>query len=140
MQHNAWEISTLGRDIIYNIYQLIFSAIWCLTLDPYPTVNVPRYNSQSFNCSVDPNWSSVTYNNGPTNIAFFVVQDGKCKDFVDQSSGRHTTDCDDSTRTFYLTINNVTDVYNGNIIQCGVTYSTGTNSRIQSLINVQCKY
>jgi hypothetical protein len=109
-------------------------------LDPYPTVNVTRYNSQSFNCSVDPNWNTVSYNYDGTNIALFVVQDGKCKDFVDHTSGRYTTDCDVSTRTFYLTINNVTDVYNGKIIQCEVTYSTGTRSEIQSFINVQCKY
>jgi hypothetical protein len=63
---------------------LLFSAIWCLTLDPYPRVNVTRYNSQSFNCSVDPNWTSVAYNYGSTNIAFFVVQNGTCKDFADQ--------------------------------------------------------
>ena len=50
---------------------------------------------------------------GYKNMTFFGVQDGKCKDFVDQSLGLYTTDCDDSTRTFYLSINNVTDVYNG---------------------------
>ena len=117
----------------------MFSAIWCLTLDPYTTVNVTRYNSQSFNCSVEPNWSSVTYNYGSTNIAFFAVQAGKCKDFANQSSGLYTTDCDVSTGTLYLTINNVTDDYSQKTIQCRVTYSTGTNYRIQSLISVQCK-
>ena len=139
MQHNVWEISTLGRDIIYNIYQLIFSAIWCLTLDPYPTVNVTRYNSQSFNCSVDLNWNTVAYSYGSRSIALFYGVDGKCTDLVDQSSGRYTTDCDDSTRTFYLTIKNVTDSYNGKTIQCKVWYNSGTRSEIQSLINVQCK-
>ena len=68
---------------------------------PYPTVDVTRYNSQSFNCSVDPNWSSVTYSYGEINIAlFFVAQDGKCKDVGAQSSGLYTTYCDDSTRRF----------------------------------------
>ena len=43
-------------------------------------------------------------------MAFFGVEDGKCKDAA-PSSGLYTTDCDDSTRTFYLTINNVTDDY-----------------------------
>jgi hypothetical protein len=108
-------------------------------LDPYPTVNVTRYNSQSFNCSVDPNWNAVSYDYGETNIAFFGVQDGKCKDFVDHSSGLYTTACGVSTRTFYLTINNVTDVYNGGTIECTVAHSTGDRSQKQSLINVQCK-
>jgi hypothetical protein len=45
-------------------------------------------------------WSSVAYFYGTENISLFFVQDGKCKDYVDQSSGIYTTDCDDSTRTF----------------------------------------
>jgi hypothetical protein len=94
-------------------------------LYPYPTVDVTRY------------WNYVAYNYGSTNIAFFGVQDGKCKNFIDQSSGLYTAYCDDSTGLFYLTINNVTDVYNGRTIQCTVAYSTGTSSQIQSLINVQ---
>ena len=110
-----------------------------MTLVPRPTVHVTRYNSQRFILSVDPNWSTVSYNYGSTNIALFAVQDGKCKDFVDQTSGLYTTDCDDSTRTFCITNNNVTDNYNGKIIQCSVTDSTGTTSQIQSFINVQCK-
>jgi hypothetical protein len=58
---------------------------------------------------VDANWSSVTYSYDDTNIAmFFVAQDGKCKELGAQSSGLYTTYCDDSTRTFYLTINNLT--------------------------------
>jgi hypothetical protein len=81
----------------------------------------------------------LAYFYGTENISLFFVQDGKCKDYVDQSSGIYTTDCDDSTRTFYLTINNVTDDYNGRTIQCNVTYITGTRSQIQSIINVQCK-
>jgi hypothetical protein len=117
----------------------LLPAIWCLTLDPYPTVNVTRYNSQSFNCSVDPDWKTVSYFYAVKNVAFFVVVDGKCKDFIDQSSGRYTTDCDDSTRTFYLTINNVTDVYNGKIIKCQVVYGPTGSSGKQTLINVQCK-
>ena len=135
-----WELDADVRlDVwVLHIYQLIFSAIWCLTFDPYPTVNVTRYNSQSFNCRVDPNWSVVTYNYGSINIALFAVLDGKCKDFAGQTSGRYTTDCDDSTRTLYLTIKNVTDVYNGETIECRVTYDTGANPTIQSLINVQC--
>lgn len=120
------------------MYNLIFS-FFLATLHPYPTVNVTRYNSQSFNCSVDPNWRYVTYSGGPKYMAVFGVQDGKCTDLVSQSSGLYTTDCDDSTRTFYLTINNVTDVYNGKIIQCQVFYSTGNNFDIKSVINVQCK-
>ena len=124
---------------ILHIYWFIFSAIWCVTLVPYPSVTVTRYNRQSFNCSVDPNWSAVAYVYGIENIALFSVQDGKCKDFLDQSSGLYTTDCDDSTRTFYLTIKNVTDDYNGKIIQCKVTYSAGVSSQQQSIIHVQCK-
>ena len=118
---------------------LLFSAIWCLTLDPYPTVTVTRYNSQSFNCSVETSWSAVAYNYDSTNIAWFAVgKVGKCKDFVDQSSGLYTTYCDNSTRTFYLTINNVTDDYNRQTIECKLFYA-GNNSQIESLINVQCK-
>ena len=113
--------------------------MWCLTLHPYPTVDVTRYSSQSFNCSVDPNWNTVAYINELENIAFFGTLNSKCKDFGNPPPGLYTTDCDDSTRTFYLTINNVTDDYNGDKIQCRVTYSTGTSSQIQSLINVQCK-
>jgi hypothetical protein len=116
---------------------LFFPAIWCLILDPFPTVNVTRYNSQSFTCSVDPNWSSVSYNYGITNIALF--NGDKCSDFINHTFGLYTTDCDDSTRTFYLTINNVTDVYNMKTIVCNVFYSTGANSKKQSLIHVQCK-
>jgi hypothetical protein len=56
-------------------------------------------------------------------MAVFVVQDGKCTDFASESSGLLTTDCDASTRTFYLTINNVTDTYNGRTIQCRVRYN-----------------
>ena len=118
---------------------LILFYSWYLTLDPYLTVIVTRYSSQSFNCSVDPNWTSVAYNYGFTNIALFVVQNGTCKDYADQSSGLYTTNCDDSTRTFYLTINNVTDDYNGKTIVCQVFYSTGNNFDIKSVINVQCK-
>jgi hypothetical protein len=88
--------------------------------------------------TVDPNWSSVTYNYDSASIGLFFVENGKCKDI--QSSGRYTTDCDDSTRTCYLTINNVTDAYNGRTIECRVRYNSGTSSQIQSLINVQCKY
>ena len=106
---------------------------------PYPRVNVIRYNSQSFNCSVNSNWSSVSYSYGSTNIVLFGVADGKCKDFVDQSSGLYSTYCDDSTRAFYLTINNVTDVYNGRQIQCRVFNSIGTSSEIESRLNIQCK-
>ena len=124
---------------ILHIYIIIFSAIWSLTLDPYPTVNVTRYNSQSFNCSVGPNWSTVSYNYDGINIALFFVQDGKCKDYREHTSGLETTDCDDSTRTFYLTINNVNDVYNGKIIKCKVVYGSGASSEKESLINVQCK-
>lgn len=112
--------------------------MWCLTVDPYPTVNVTKYNSQSFTCSVDLNWNSVTYSYDAVNMAFFA-DDGKCKDFADQSSGLYITDCDDSTRTLYLTINDVTDVYNGKTIKCEVIYSTGATPNIQSVINVQCK-
>jgi hypothetical protein len=129
----------LDVDLSLTYILIYFSAIWCLTLVPYPTVNVTRYISQSFNCIVDPNWSSVAYFYGTENISLFFVQDGKCKDYVDQSSGIYTTDCDDSTRTFYLTINNVTDDYNGRTIQCNVTYSAGVSSQQQSIINVQCK-
>jgi hypothetical protein len=118
---------------------LLFSAIWCLTLDPYPTVTVTRYNSQSFNCSVESSCSSVAYNYVSINIALFVALDGKCKDFIDQSSGLYTTDCDDSTRMFHLPINNVTDVYNGRTIQCSVVNSTGGSSEIESTVYVQCK-
>ena len=97
----------LARTTCWPVYILIyFSVICCITLIPYPTVNVIRYNIQSFTCSVDPNWSSVIYSHCSTNMAFFSVQDGKCKDAA-PSSGLYTTDCDDSTRTFYLTINNV---------------------------------
>ena len=113
--------------------------MWCLTLHPYPTVDVTRYSSQSFNCSVDPNWNTVAYIYELANIAFFGTLNSKCKDFVDQSSGLYTTDCDVSTRTFYLTINNVTDDYNEKTVECRVTHSTGTSSQIQSIINVQCK-
>jgi hypothetical protein len=129
----------LDVDLSLTYILIYFSAIWCLTLVPYPTVNVTRYNSQSFNCSVDPNWSYVTYNYDRANIALFFVQDVKCIDDINQSSGIYTTDCDASTRTFYLTIKNVTDSYNGNTIQCRVMHSSGTSSEIQSLINVQCK-
>ena len=120
------------------MYNLIFSFIFLATLHPYPTVNVTRYNSQSFNCSVDPNWGTVAYNYGFSNIAFFGVQVDKCKNFADQSS-LYTTDCDDSTRTFYLTINNVTGEYNGKTIGCKVVPSTGEATDRQTLINVQCK-
>ena len=61
------------------MYNLIFS-FFLATLHPYPTVNVTRYNSQSFNCSVDPNWSTVAYYYGLLNIAFFVAQVDKCED------------------------------------------------------------
>jgi hypothetical protein len=122
-----------------SLISILLPAIWCLTLDPYPTVNVIRYNSQSFNCSVDPNWSSVAYSHDDINIALFIDTGGKCKDFADHTSGRYTTDCDDSTRTFYLSINNVTNVYNGRTIRCRVVDSTGTSSQKQSLLNVQCK-
>ena len=118
---------------------LLFSAIGCLTLYPYPTVDVTRYNSQSFNCSVEPNWSSVTDSYDSTNKALFLVQDCKCKKVGDQKSGRYTTDCDDSTITFYLPINNVTDVYNGKTIQCRVKDRTGASSDMNSVIHVQCK-
>ena len=129
----------LGLNIAHIYIKLFISASWCLTLDPYPTVNVTRYNSQSFNCSVDPNWSLAHYYHGGTNIALFKASDGKCKDFVDQSSGRYTTYCDDSTRTFYLTINNVTDDYNGYFIQCIVSYSVEPITYKYTVINVQCK-
>ena len=122
--------------VIY-IYIFFFLAIWCLTLDPYPTANVTRYNSQTFNCSVDTNWNRVSYNYDGTTIAMFYADDGKCKG--GQLSGPYKTDCDDSTRTFYLTINNVTDDYNGRIIECIVVHDVISISRIQSLINVQCK-
>ena len=129
----------LGRNIAHTYIKLFISAIWCLTLDPYPRVNVTRYNRQSFNCNVETSWSAVAYNYDSTNIALFTVGNvGKCKDFVDQSSGLYTTYCDDSTRTFYLTINNVTDVYNRETIECKLFYA-GINSKIESLINVQCK-
>jgi hypothetical protein len=118
-------------------FHCAFSAIWCLTLVPYPTVNVTRYNSQSFNCSVDPSWNTVAYNYGITNIAFFGVDNGKCKDFADQSSGLYTTDCDDSTRTFYLTINNVTDEYNEKTIKCIAVYGAEVKPKKESLIHVQ---
>ena len=124
---------------ILHIYINLLSANWCLTLDPYPTVDVTRYSDQSFNCSVDPNWRTVSYFYAVSNVAFFVVVDGKCKDFQDQSSGLYTTDCDDSSRTFYLTINNVTDDYNGNMIRCQVVYGSVAKSEKQTLINVQCK-
>ena len=128
-------ISSIGLEI-FGLRCLFFSAIWCLTLDPYPTVNVTRYNSQSFNCSVDPNWNSVSYNYRKTNIALFYVQGGKCQNFAATVPGLYKTDCDDSTSTFYLTINNVTD---GKPLQCVVTYSTGATSSKTSTINVQCK-
>ena len=124
---------------MYKIIKFIFSAIWCLTLDPYPIVNVTRYKGQSFNCSVGINWNTVDFSNDASNIAFFGVVGGKCKDFSEPPPGLYITDCDDSTRTFYLTITNVTDVYNGRTIQCRVRYSTGTSFQKQSLINVQCK-
>jgi hypothetical protein len=128
----------LGRNIAHTYIKLSISAIWCLTLDPYPIVNVTRYNRQSFTCSVDPNWNAVAYNYGSTNIALLVVENGKCKDFAARPSGLYTTDCDDSTRKFYLTINNVTDDYNRKTIAC-IMYYAGTNSQIESLITVQCK-
>ena len=93
--------------------------------------NVTRYNSQSFNCSVDPTWRAVTYNYISTSISLFTVQDGKCKDLLDQSSGLYTTDYDDSTRTFYLTINNVTDDHNRKTIRCRVAYFTGNGPEIK---------
>jgi hypothetical protein len=132
------EICSLWAEILH-IYIIFFPAIWCLTLDPYPTLNVTRYNSQSFNCIVDDNWNSVLYNYGDRNIAFFKVVDGKCKDFADHSSGRYTTACNISTRTFYLTINNVTDGYNQKTIACQVIDNTGAIFKTQSVINVQCK-
>jgi hypothetical protein len=54
-------------------------------------------------------------------MAFFGVEDGKRKDAA-PSSGLYTTDYDDSTRTFYLTINNVTDDYNRRTIKCQVVH------------------
>ena len=113
--------------------------MWCLTLEPYPTINVTRYDRQTFNCSVDSNWSSVSYNYDGINIALFVVQDGNCIDVVGHSLGRYATYCDDTSRTFYLTINHVTDDYNEKAIQCLVVYSSRTSSDRESRINVQCK-
>jgi hypothetical protein len=121
------------------MYNLIFLFIFLATLHPYPTVNVTRYNSQSFNCSVDPDWNSVTYNYDKTNVALFNVQGDKCKNHALTPPGLYTTNCDDSTRTFYLTINNVTGDYNGKIIECIVGPSTGDTTDRQTLINVQCK-
>ena len=111
----------------------------CLTLEPHPTINVTRYERQTFNCSADSNWNTVSYNYGLLNIAFFVDQDGKCKDFAVPTPGRYTTYCDDTSRKFYLTINNVTDDYNGKTMQCRVVYSTGAISELRSIITVQCK-
>ena len=118
---------------------LIFFYSGYLKLDPYPTVNATRYNIQTVNRSVDPDWSTVAYYYGATSIALFAVQDGKRKDFANQSSGRYTTDCDDSTIMFYLNIYNVSDDYNGKTIQCRITYSTGNSSEVNSVIYVQCK-
>ena len=121
------------------MYNLIFSFIFLATLHPYPTVNVTRYNSQSFNCSVDRSWSTVAYNYGVTNIALFAVQEGKCKDLVTPPPVLYTANCDDSTSTFYLTINNVTGEYNGETIVCKVVASTGDTTARKTSINVQCK-
>ena len=94
---------------------------------------------QTFNCSVDSNWRAVTYSYGATNIALFFVQDGKCKDVSALQPELYTTYCDATSRTFYLTINNVTDYYIGITIQCRVTYNTGGSSERKCSINVQCK-
>ena len=110
----------------------IFCYSWHLRLDPYITVNVTRCNSQTFNCRVEHNWNTVTYNYGGTNLALFAIQDGKSKDFATTTSGLYITNFNESTRTFYLTINGVTDVYNGEIIHCQVVYSTGNRSDMNS--------
>jgi hypothetical protein len=117
----------------------LFSSNLVFNIRAVPTINVTRYERQTFNCSVDSNWSSVAYNYGPVNIALFAVQDGKCIDFADHSLGRYTTYCDEISRTFYLTINNVTDHYNAKTMECMVVYGSSTSFRIQSRIYVQCK-
>ena len=129
----------MGIYLQFDLLIFFFQAIWCLTLEPYPTINVTRYERQTFNCSVDSNWSSVAYNYGTVNIALFAVQDGKCIDFADHSLGRYTKYCDEISRTFYLTINNVTDDYNAKTMECIVVYSSRTSSKLQSRIYVQCK-
>jgi hypothetical protein len=105
----------------------------------YPTINVTRYERQTFNCSVDSNWSSVSYYYQVTNIAFFLAKDSKCKDWAAPPPELYTTYCDDTSRKFYLTINNVTDDYSGKTIQCRAVYNIGAISDLRSIINVQCK-
>ena len=78
---------------------------------------------------------TVTYNYGGTHLALFAVQDGKCKYFGTTTPELYKTDCNHSTRTLYLTINNVTDVYNGQIIYCQVVHSTVNRSDMNSATN-----
>ena len=132
-------LSSIIFNVQFDLVNIFFQASWCLTLEPYPTINVTRYERQTFNCSVDSNWSSVSYYYGVTNIAFFLAQDAKCNDLAAPLPELYTTYCDDTSRTFHLTINNVTDDYSGKTIQCTAVYNTGAISDLRSIINVQCK-
>jgi hypothetical protein len=104
-----------------------------------PLATIRRTKFQIIVRKREPNWRYVAYNYMYVNIALFTALDGKCKDYINQTSWLYTTDCDDSTRTFYLTINNVTDNYNGKTIHCSVTHSTRSRTDMNSVINVHCK-
>lgn len=125
--------------LIMFIYLCNFTGVFGITLQQSPTANIQRFSSMVLNCSLEKSWTTVAFHLGTLNIAFFFNKRTEaCRNYAEPTPGLYQTYCDYNSRTFYLTINNVTDTYNGKFIEC---MCTGENDvgRARTTINVQCK-
>lgn len=133
--------STLSSHLLVEIHFWIFTGAFGITLQPIPTASCQRYNSLILTCSISEDWIFVAFNLetgvGNENIAAFTDVGDSCKDNAEPTPGLYQTSCNYKSKTFYLTINNVTDTYNGRFIEC---ISLPGNVRVQTTINVQCKF
>lgn len=132
--------------VIWYLILIYFTGVYCTQLEPSPIASFRRYTSNVFNCSVDTNWTTVIFNmiknSDKVSVAFFTGDQSKCNDVLPSNNISHLyqTSCDYRSRQFYLTIKNVTDSFDANILECIPAYSPSKPGTVQSTINVQCKF
>lgn len=125
--------------LIMFIYLCNFTGVFGITLQPSPTANIQRFSSMVLNCSLEKSWTTVAFHLGTLNIAFFFNKRTEaCRNYAEPTPGLYQWYCDYNANTFYLTINNVTDTYNGKFIECMCTEENDVG-RARTTINVQCK-
>ncbi|CAG2244369.1 CD113 [Mytilus edulis] len=121
---------------IIRLHFLFHRSFW-FNITPSPTVNIQRFKSLVLNCSLEKSWTTVAFNLENLNIAlFFNKRIGACSNYAEPSLDYIRRIVTTTPEHFYLTINNVTDTYNGKYIECMYTFESEVG-RVRTTLNVQ---